>query len=140
MNLIDEKLKAIKAVVDSIGSNRLEMDVQRPSGCFDLGFLSSFTLCYKNITNIIARFGPKGPPSPHSVLINCHFDTLPDSPGATDDGVIAALIPISSIIFSIAQCSRFPALSCWRYSKFTRDRKSRSRMISSFCSTEVCNA
>lgn len=68
-----EKLQNLKELFEFKNVNRFEMDVQRPTGCFNLKFLSSFTLCYHKITNIVARIGPKLKPTAHSILINCHF-------------------------------------------------------------------
>ncbi|KHJ92280.1 peptidase, M28 family [Oesophagostomum dentatum] len=91
-DIMQRHISAIKEKFLAKGVNRFEMDVQRPSGCFDLRFLSSFTLCYHKITNIIVRVGPASGPTDQSLLLNSHYDSMPDTPGATDDAVACAVM------------------------------------------------
>jgi acetylornithine deacetylase/succinyl-diaminopimelate desuccinylase-like protein len=80
VNLVTERINKLKTKFESTDVNRLEFDIQRPSGCYNLNFLTPFTLCYHEITNLVVRIGPKVP-SNHAILLNCHLDTLPDTPG-----------------------------------------------------------
>lgn len=66
----------------------IELTVQRPNGSFFLGFIDGFTSSYRRVHNVIARIAPRRPPSAaaaedkrHSLLVNCHFDSAPSSPG-----------------------------------------------------------
>ncbi|XP_041356621.1 endoplasmic reticulum metallopeptidase 1-like [Gigantopelta aegis] len=74
-------------------ANVVDMDIQRVGGSLALDFIGmgEFTNVYENITNVIAKLSPREPAS-HSVLINCHFDTVTDSPGASDSAVSCCLM------------------------------------------------
>lgn len=60
--------------------NVIEFDVQKVSGSFALEFLDGMTNVYQDLQNVVVKIGSKIK-SPHSLLINCHFDTVVDSPG-----------------------------------------------------------
>lgn len=60
--------------------HRVSMDIQRTSGSFPLDFLDGMTNVYRNVQNVIVKIGPLKS-SQHSLLLNCHFDTVADSPG-----------------------------------------------------------
>lgn len=60
--------------------NIIEFDVQKVSGSFALTFLDGMTNVYQDLQNVIVKVGSKINSS-HSLLINCHFDTVVDSPG-----------------------------------------------------------
>ncbi|GMT16478.1 hypothetical protein PFISCL1PPCAC_7775, partial [Pristionchus fissidentatus] len=92
MPMLQQRLESVKQAAEKTGKNRVEIDTQHPTGCFDLKFLSAFTLCYQNVTNKIARIGPAKGPAAHSLLLNCHIDTMPDTPGATDDAVSCTIM------------------------------------------------
>ena len=81
----------------------LEIDVQRPSGSFDLNFLGGFTSSYSNVTNILARLYYRADDDPPEVdrthvafLVSAHFDSALKSPAASDDAAnIASMLEIA---------------------------------------------
>lgn len=60
---------------------KIELDHQKVSGSYFLGFKPyGLVNVYDNVQNIIARISSASN-SNHSLLLNCHFDSVPTSPG-----------------------------------------------------------
>lgn len=71
--------------------HKIELDFQKISGSFPLTFLDGMTHVYHDVQNVVVKIGSqKG--SEHSILMNCHFDTVSDSPGGSDDGASCAVM------------------------------------------------
>lgn len=85
-----EQIENIR-VDTAAGPHQLTVDVQRPTGSFSIDFLGGFTSFYDRVTNIAVRLEPKGG-TQHFMLANCHFDTVANSPGASDDAVSCAVM------------------------------------------------
>lgn len=79
----------------------IQVDVQKPSGSFNLDFQDGFTSSYSRVQNIIVKFEPKTGAN-YSVMVNCHFDSVPGSPGASDDAVSCAVMLEVLYLFSQA--------------------------------------
>ena len=47
---------------------------------------------YRDLQNVVAKLVLSGNPRGPSILFNCHFDTVPLSPGASDDGISCAIM------------------------------------------------
>ncbi|XP_060528863.1 endoplasmic reticulum metallopeptidase 1-like [Cylas formicarius] len=89
-------VKIITGEIEEImrGANRnnvVELDIQKASGAFNLEFLDGMTNVYRDVQNIVVKVGSKIN-SRHSLLINCHFDSVVDSPGGSDDGASCAVM------------------------------------------------
>lgn len=84
-----EQVKAIE--MESSNVHKISVDVQRPTGTFSIDFLGGFTSYYDNITNVVVKLEPKNG-AEHAVLSNCHFDSVPNSPGASDDAVSCSVM------------------------------------------------
>ncbi|XP_012724632.2 endoplasmic reticulum metallopeptidase 1 [Fundulus heteroclitus] len=85
-----EQIENVRART-AAGPHRLTVDVQRPTGSFSIDFLGGFTSFYDRVTNVAVKLEPKGG-AQHFVLANCHFDTVANSPGASDDAVSCAVM------------------------------------------------
>ncbi|XP_026321103.1 endoplasmic reticulum metallopeptidase 1-like [Hyposmocoma kahamanoa] len=79
--------------------NRIEIDLHTASGGFALSFFDGMNNAYRDVQSVVARVSAKGvdPSRPsgrprRALLLNCHFDTVPDSPGASDDGAGCAVV------------------------------------------------
>ena len=65
-------------------NQKIEIDRQVVSGSYYLDFNIGMTNVYRNVQNIIVKL--VGESDEHAIMLNCHFDTVPGSPGANDDG------------------------------------------------------
>ncbi|XP_014772391.1 endoplasmic reticulum metallopeptidase 1 [Octopus bimaculoides] len=73
----------------------IQIDEQNVSGQFSLHLKSNFLTVYRNIKNIVAKLDPVSEfkdASKHSVLVNCHYDSVVGSPGAGDDASSCAVM------------------------------------------------
>lgn len=81
---VDILKKEIDGIVRAANRHHLiEVDVQKASGAFNLDFLDGMTNVYQDVQNVVVKIGSKSRSS-HSLLINCHFDSVVDSPGKKD--------------------------------------------------------
>uniref|UniRef100_A0A1B0DAB8 Peptidase M28 domain-containing protein n=1 Tax=Phlebotomus papatasi TaxID=29031 RepID=A0A1B0DAB8_PHLPP len=76
--------KDIDAVVDEYGSGfKVEIDVQKASGAFPIKFFDGMTNVYNDVQNLIVKVNAQVKSS-HTLMLNCHFDSVPESPGEQD--------------------------------------------------------
>ena len=61
-------------------AHEIEIDLQTTSGSFTLGFIGGLNSVYENVNNILVKVSPKGG-ARHSLLVNCHYDSVAESPG-----------------------------------------------------------
>lgn len=78
-------VRFLKYTIESIMQSakpvhKIEVDFQKISGSFPLTFLDGMTHVYHDVQNVVVKIGSHMG-SDHSILMNCHFDTVSDSPG-----------------------------------------------------------
>lgn len=61
--------------------HKIDVDIQKPTGSYYLYLRPyGFRNYYANIQNIVVKLSSGN--STESVLLNCHYDTVPESPGS----------------------------------------------------------
>ncbi|XP_071009486.1 endoplasmic reticulum metallopeptidase 1-like isoform X1 [Oncorhynchus clarkii lewisi] len=98
VNFLLEQIEHIKTISAS-GPNSVTVNVQRPTGSYK--FLGGIT-SYCKVSNIAVRLEPKAG-AQHLMLANCHFDTVANSPGASDNAVSCAVM--LEVLHSLANLS-----------------------------------
>jgi hypothetical protein len=78
VDLLKQEIEAIKRVAKP--THKLSLDIQKPRGSFNLDFIDGLTHHYRNIQNVIVKLESEGSLQ-DALLINCHFDSVPLSPG-----------------------------------------------------------
>ncbi|KAB5549202.1 hypothetical protein PHYPO_G00064680 [Pangasianodon hypophthalmus] len=101
VNFLLEQVERVRSE-SADGPNTITVETHKHSGSFSIDFLGGFTSCYDQITNIVVRLEPRGG-AQHFVLANCHFDSVPSSPGASDDAVSCAVM--LEVLHSISNLS-----------------------------------
>ncbi|CAB3405150.1 unnamed protein product [Caenorhabditis bovis] len=91
-NRILKELQLIKS--NAAGDVRFDIDTQYVNGCFDIPAhdTEGMNICYKNVSNVIARLGQTPKHDSIAVLLNCHYDSWPTSSAGSDDLSSCALM------------------------------------------------
>lgn len=77
---------------DSHSSQMVEIDHQVVSGSYQINFWSyDLANVYQNVQNLVVRLHGSSKNSA-SLMFNCHFDSVPGSPGASDDAANCAIM------------------------------------------------
>ncbi|XP_071054030.1 endoplasmic reticulum metallopeptidase 1-like [Onthophagus taurus] len=85
---------------------KIELRNQVASGSFYLDYKPHGSInTYENIQNVVVKIYGKNDPNT-SVLINTHFDTVPTSPGGSDDGINVAVA--LEVLTKLSQSSEQP--------------------------------
>ncbi|XP_043090301.1 endoplasmic reticulum metallopeptidase 1 isoform X3 [Puntigrus tetrazona] len=101
VNYLLEQIEQIRSE-SRTGPHSITVDVQRPTGSFSIDFLGGFTSYYDRVTNIAVKLEPKTT-AQHFMLANCHFDSVANSPGASDDAVSCSVM--LEVLHSLANLS-----------------------------------
>ncbi|ROL46785.1 Endoplasmic reticulum metallopeptidase 1 [Anabarilius grahami] len=101
VNYLLDQIEQIRSVTKA-GPHSITVDVQRPTGSFSIDFLGGFTSYYDRVTNIAVKLEPKTS-AQHFMLANCHFDSVANSPGASDDAVSCSVM--LEVLHSLANLS-----------------------------------
>ncbi|KAJ2948720.1 hypothetical protein O0L34_g7978 [Tuta absoluta] len=95
---VNNIVSAVKRVAAGASPhNHVELDLHRASGAFPLKFFDGMNNIYRDVQSVVARVrgaggGGKTRGKRSALLLNCHFDTVVDSPGASDDGAGCAVL------------------------------------------------
>lgn len=85
---IRKQLLNIKSKANPI--QNISVDHQITSGSYHLGWKPySMINAYRNIQNLVVRIEGE---TPNAIMLNCHFDSVPGSPGAADDTANCAIL------------------------------------------------
>lgn len=84
--------EAKKIQKESHTSQLIEIDHQVVSGSYQINFWSyDLANVYRNVQNLVVRLHGSSKSSA-SLMYNCHFDSVPGSPGASDDAANCAIM------------------------------------------------
>lgn len=95
MNFLKKRIAEVRSKAHH--NQNVTTDYQIASGSYFLGFKPyGMVTLYRKIQNIVVRLEGD---SPNALMINCHFDSVPGSPGAADDGAnCAVMLELLSIL------------------------------------------
>lgn len=74
-------------IAEAHSSQFIEYDIQEATGSYYLDDATGFVNIYDKVQNIVVKVHGQNNESSHSILLNSHFDSVPISPGASDDGI-----------------------------------------------------